>query len=434
MRQELNLCVMFGVIVMITIAGVANAHDIKFGERPDGLVLEISIEERDVFPLEPIRFAVSLTNTTDSKFTHVPSLHPRLDDFRILVSKDGKDYGEFQSTDGYLPSLATLGEDRVLFPGKKISHEGYLYVSEVPTSEGKTEVSYLFPEPGTYNIKGVLKSFDKTYEMTSNVLTKRVKEPPASEKEAYEFIRSASEMHSGFLLGIHHYFLESRITLRHASIGKNDPLKAQMEFLERFPDSYYARYLFYSRGMVYKNRFLYSAENLNEALEYLEKAGYSEGFLFGDQALASAAKIRFKINDLDKAAEYIETLDERYPDSVFTREAKSGYQRMLRIESDPSYLMKQNQKFFDVLLVLVTDPGNSGSKRSLWAVENLLQSFSDRVSVEEVEGFLDKIAPHVGEDQKQIDKIAELRKLAHERLKPAEVPAPDPDAETPSSE
>ena len=97
-------------------------------------------------------------------------------------------------------------------------------------------------------------------------------------------------------------------------------LEKQEEFISRFPESRYSRYLYVSLGLTYRKL---GGPYLQRGISLLEKAANYEDFIYAPTALGSLVTTRLRQGELEKAKEYLAILKSKFPDSPATRVAAS---------------------------------------------------------------------------------------------------------------
>ena len=300
----------FCVVVLMLLSHMASASN-DFSQ----LTFQISTQSPTAFPMEPIPVTISLSNNTDSSIWACPAIRPdpanttpNTGICEIFVRSEDSEFEFFPTADWICISNEKKSVE--LVPGFKRQVTGFLYFAQptLPHSFDPNNFSkqHLLPAPGNYQIKAVLNSRDRPPgRIESNILTIKVLQPEGVNGLAYEYMKSVRKPY--FLMRIF------------GQVGRGKKayfVSAQEDFLERFPDSKYARYVKYSLGLTYT---LEKGDYLTPGIKMLEQAADDEGFFLAKDALMRLVKISLQSDTVDKAQGYHNILKTRFPDSLENR-------------------------------------------------------------------------------------------------------------------
>ena len=278
----------------------------------ESLTLKISVEQKDLLPMEPVQVAISLANETDrpvlarTYFTAKSGLS-----LKIFFSTEDGPFKEVSPADWPVGLVEQIDAKGITFaPGWKHALTAILYRAQTADAD-KVDVwwRYLLPSPGTCRIKATLKDLDGKKEIESNVLTIKAREPVGEDAQAYAFLKNLQVRKDkdarGRLIAYSSFLMSS---------GSPEVEAKQEEFLSKFPNSRYARYLYYTLG----NKYSWGKGDggIQRGLEYLEKAGGYKDFFPAPKALGYLVEACVKQGNLEKARQHLATLQEKFPESV----------------------------------------------------------------------------------------------------------------------
>jgi len=311
--------------VCATVVALCNLNAAMAAPEPgslESLTLKISVEQKDLLPMEPVQVAISLANETDK---------PVLARTLFISSAGGPPQVFFSTGDGPFQKIspADWPDKNVIIPpggeqfapGWKKTLTAILYCVRTGDAE-KVDVGwrYLLPSPGTCRIKATLKDVDGKQQIESNVLTIKAREPVGEDARAYAFLKDLEGRKDKDAQG-------RRITYSGflTSLGSPEQEAKQEEFLSKFPNSRYARHLYYSLGHMYS--WGKGNGGIRRGLEYLEKAGGYKDFFLAPKALGYLVEACVKQGDLKKARQHLATLQEKFPDTESARVAAHHVQQ-----------------------------------------------------------------------------------------------------------
>jgi len=304
--MRIGSVVYMGIVCMLlrSLCGVLEAQESHGFE---DLTLEISTTMEEVLPMEPMPISITLSNETASAIKGHTQVDPGIGLTKTYAAKGDGPFVEFKSSDWLL--ITGIGAEEVIKPGFHESVSGYLFYAR-PDPIGKgTRGQYLFESPGTYRLKATFTDLSGEATIESNVLTIRVKEPTGPNAAAYEFLRSLSQdktpnlPYGDFLL---------RTFGRSITSESQKVLDRKEEFVSRFPDSEYAKYVYYSLGDDYR---LGVGKGVERGIDYLKKAASYERFFLAYQAMTKLIDTLAEQNRTQEAEDYKKLLASRYPDS-----------------------------------------------------------------------------------------------------------------------
>jgi hypothetical protein len=273
---------------LIALSGVAAAEP-----RFEDLTLQIRAMNDTIFPMEPVRLRITLTNGTLQPILAHDSLHPGIGALKLYVAGETEQFHLTQA--GSTLAISIGGHRRVLPPGFGRSEQHNIW-------HGKTANSPFgspFPVPGEYLLKAALTSRSGKSKIESNVVKVRVMEPEARDEEAWEYLKKRELKNEYFFL---------------CSGGNSVPKE---EFVGRFPNSRYAVYGHYALGVSY-----YTNKDLDKARAHLEKVAEKKGFFFGDKVLHYLMKISLRKGAVEEARSHFSALKADYPSSTLIRTAE----------------------------------------------------------------------------------------------------------------
>jgi hypothetical protein len=265
------------------------------------LTLEISTDTKDIIPMEPLPITITLSNKTDKVIMAINVIDPSFGLTSIYVQNGNKPFEIFKSADWGLRS--TLRIERALEPGFKESVDSYLFYAHPDNLETSNRGQYLFETSGRFHIKAIYTDSQINKSIESNILSIEVKEPKGDDANAFQYIKSIQDdtnkkvYYGNFLLW---------------PIGKSEIDEKQNEFIRKFPNTKYSRFLYYTLG---KRDILQDREKLKLGIEYLEKAASYENFLFAEDSILKLINTFTEIGETEKARKYKEILAQRFPNS-----------------------------------------------------------------------------------------------------------------------
>ena len=288
------------------------ANDYDYGDL-EGLTLEISTDIKEIIPIEPLPVTITILNKTDKIIKAFSvAIDPSFGLTRFYVSKKNQPFEVFRAADWPSESIGRL--ECSLKPGYRQSVDRYLFYANPKDFEKNKRGQYLFEEAGHYRIKAIYTDPKINKSIESNVLSIEVKEPKGEDASAYKFIKNMQDDKS------------NKVFYSNFLLMPYDEMKLQekqIEFIMKFPDSEYTRFLYYTLGI--KN-ILHDSQNLKLSIDYFEKAASYEDFLFAEDSILKLINIFTETGQTDKAREYKELLAKRFP---YSHEGKNYVEEIL---------------------------------------------------------------------------------------------------------
>jgi len=272
-----------------------------------GLTIAIGATVQDILPVEPLPITFTLSNNTANPIAGHVQINPGTGFVQIYVARDDQPFELFHSAD-WASSTGVYARD-ILPPGFQTSVRGYLFYAHLAGMDKGERGRYLFESPGTYRLKATFADLDGEATIESNVLTIRVKEPTGPDTPAYEFLRSLGQARTANLP--YGDFLLT--TFGRSMTSESQRVREEKEeFISRFPDSQYAKYVYYSLGDDYR---LGVGKGVERGIDYLKKAASYERFFLAYQAMTKLIDTLAEQNRTQEAEDYKKLLASRYPDS-----------------------------------------------------------------------------------------------------------------------
>lgn len=205
------------------------------------LTLQIATEEPAPLPMEPIPITISVFNSTENPILGYPVIRPNAGFLKIFVASEAERFKQFKTADWPFVLVPSPKKRTPLEPGYRNEVSGFLYFAS-PAAPHRFDPNalmeqHLLPSPGIYRVKATLKDRYSNQTIESNVITIEVQEPTGENSLAYDFLKEQS----------YPYFLMSTFG-RHWSKRDQAAIRKKEKFLSRFPNSGYARYVYYSLG------------------------------------------------------------------------------------------------------------------------------------------------------------------------------------------
>jgi len=273
----------------------------------EALTLKISVEHKDLLPMEPFQITISFANETDRPVSGHTGIEPGVGFLKIYFSTGDGPFEDVGS--GGWPVAESLVKKTQFAPGWKHTLTAILYGYVQTAGPDRGEPRYLFEAPGTGRIKATFQDLDGKKGIESNVLTIEARQPVGEDARAYAFLKNLHEREDkdarGRPISYHGFLMGS---------GLPEIEAKQEEFLSKFPNSRYARYLYWSLG--YKYSWGKGNGGIQRGLEYLEKAGGYEDFFLAPEALGLLVEACVKQGNLEKARQHLATLQEKFPESI----------------------------------------------------------------------------------------------------------------------
>ena len=271
------------------------------------LTLKITTTVKEVLPMEPMPITITLSNDTDTPITGHIQIDPGCGILKIYVAKADKPFEQFHSSDR--PAITGIRGEDVLKPGFHTSFSGYLFYAHPSKLDKGQRGQYLFESPGVYHIKATFEDLDGEKKIESDVLTIKTTQPTGEDAATYEFLKNLKEnqdkdvYYGNFLLT----WVDRSITAKAQKI-----LDKKEEFISRFPNSRYARYVYYSLGDNYR---LGAGKEVKRGIDLLEKAASYEDFFLAEDSLLKLIETFSEQGETSKAWKYKKILARRFPDS-----------------------------------------------------------------------------------------------------------------------
>ena len=227
--------------------------------------------------------------------------------------------------------MTGIRTEEVIGSGLKKSVKSYLFYAHPSKLRKEKRGQYLFESPGDYRIKVTFEDFEGN-KIESNVLSIEVKEPSGKDAEAYEYLKylpisKDKDVYYG------NFLLRSYVYERPKIFQK------QKEFISKFPNSHYARYLYYSLGLTYCSR----EKEKDEGITLLEKAVGYDDFIFADDTLTKLIEILSKQGKSGKAEKYKEIYTRQFPNTGkgrdYIEEAISRFRKEQKYELVREYAL-----------------------------------------------------------------------------------------------
>jgi len=271
------------------------------------LTLKITTTVQEVLPMEPMPITITLSNDTETPITGHIQIDPGYGILKIYVAKADKLFEQFHSADR--PTLTGIRGENVLKPGFRTSVSVYLFYAHPPNLDKDKKGQYLFESPGVYYVKAIFEDLEGEKKIESNMLTIEVKRPSGEDTAAYEFLRNLKEKQEKDI-----YYRDFLLTTFGHSISPRDQkvLDKKEEFLSQFPNSRYARYVYYSLGDNYR---LGVGKGVKQGIALLEKAASYEDFFLAKDVFLKLIKTLSDQGETDKAWEYKKIFARRFPDA-----------------------------------------------------------------------------------------------------------------------
>ena len=122
------------------------------------LTLKISTEIKEILPMEPLPYIITLSNNTKKTIKGNNDINPGTGFTKIYVATDTNPFELFRSSDQ--PSLTGIVGKSDLISGYSISFNGYLFCAHPENLDKENRGQYLFESPGDYRIKVTFEDFD----------------------------------------------------------------------------------------------------------------------------------------------------------------------------------------------------------------------------------------------------------------------------------
>jgi hypothetical protein len=272
----------------------------------EDLTLQIRCENDTIFPMEPVRLRVTLSNGTLQPILAHEHLDPGIGSLKFYVAGAT---GQFHLTaSGSDLAISVGGHRKVLPPGYERSEQVNMWHGKTANSPFKLP----FPLPGKYLLKAGLTSIDGKSKIDSNVVKVSVMEPEVRDEAAWEYLKKHELKNECFFFN-----------------AAGDPRRMVPidDFVGRFPDSRYAVYGHYALGVSY-----YTNKDLDKARAHLEKVAEKKGFFFGDKVLHYLMRISLRKAAAEEARArgHFSTLKADYPSSARLEIAERDMHRATR--------------------------------------------------------------------------------------------------------
>jgi hypothetical protein len=304
----------FAALVTLSLVGVAQAT--TEANSLQSLTLKILVDQKEILPLEPVQVTLSLANETDTAIlARTIFSHSVGGPLQVFIAAGDGPFQTFDPSDWPIVDYLTNPKGTTFAPGWKDTVSAVLYDTRSGDPD-KTDQPWRFvlPNPGTWRVKATLKDLDGKQQIESNIVTFKAVEPVGEDAQAYAFLKGLQNRkdkdergrhvsYSGFLTSSYLPHVET----------------LQEEFLAKFPNSRYARYLYYTLGRKYSTG--QGKGGIQRGLEYLEKAGGYKDFFQAPEALGHLVKACAKQKDIEQAKRHLATLQKEYPDSPSARYA-----------------------------------------------------------------------------------------------------------------
>ena len=296
-KKWLFLSIVFALLFIFTVFLQAQ----EFGDIEE-LTLEIATETKEIIPMEPLPYAITLSNNTGKPIKCHTQIDPGFGMLKVYIAENRQSFEQFRSSDHVL--IAGMREEVVLEPGFHKSVSGYFFYAHPRNLDKENRGQYLFEIPGDYRIKATFEDFDgRTIE--SNILPIKVKEPNERDVAAYQFIKDMQDDKNKEV-----YY--GNFLLLNSASEKSEIQNKQEEFIKKFPDSEYSHFLYYSIGTRCISE---KGKETKRGIDYLEKAANYKDFLFAEDSILKLIKTFTETGQTDKAREYKEMLAKRFPNS-----------------------------------------------------------------------------------------------------------------------
>jgi hypothetical protein len=293
MSRTMNLVMSLPMLLFGT-AGVSQAD-----EGPGGLTVSVQVSDRHVLPFQPVRVRVTVSNETRNAVVSHTIFAPDDGLLDLYVVHPGGSAERLRSLRGIVGSYRGPLE-RTLEPGFQRHVAGVVYFNDSGNPD-KEFGKYVFPEPGKYQLYAVLKDAAGKEAIRSAVVEVDVQIATGVDAQAQEFLKGVQER---------------RFLLNEASSNSGDRvariLAKQEEFLAKFPDSHYAKYLFNTVGQSYLKGL---GKGREAGIELLKRAAKESPEIAAAPALRTLIEVSLAENDLAGAKAYLKTLKERFPEA-----------------------------------------------------------------------------------------------------------------------
>ncbi len=265
------------------------------------LTLHIAPLSKNPLPVEPVPVTITLSNNTGKPVRGHACIAPNTGFMKLHVAAPKGPFEEFMAGGWPVAGIEEPAE-HALKPGRIDSVDAYLYYD---AGKGR----YVFPASGNYRIKATLRALDGKTQIESNIITVQVKDPVKEDAAAYQFLKELEHKpvegasYAGFLM----------LTFgRNPTAPDRKVLHKQEDFLSKFPESRYARYVAFSLGRSYCAP---GSNKLARGMLSLERAGDYEDFFLAPKALSVLVETCVKQRYFQKARRHLATLKAKFPNS-----------------------------------------------------------------------------------------------------------------------
>jgi len=272
------------------------------------LTLQIATTTGEVLPMEPMQITITLSNSIGKPIAGHSIIDPGSGLLRIYVAKGNQSFEEFRSSDWAFSDIIRV-PDEVLNAGFSSTVSGYLFYAHPANPDKERQGQYLFESPGIYRIKAILKDLKGQEQIQSNILSIKVKQPTGEDAAAYEYLKNLRNEQDKDV-----YYGNFLLTSYGRSIipRTQKVLDKKEEFISQFPNSRYARYIYYSLG---DNYLLGVGKGVEHGIKLLEKAASYKDFFLAEEAMLKLIEVLSKQGETKKVGKYKVIFARRFPKS-----------------------------------------------------------------------------------------------------------------------
>lgn len=260
-RRNLFFVILFSVVYLhSTISILSQSQESNLTARPfTNLTFEIDVPPQTILPLQPIPLIIRQKNMTNEKVLGYKSIGMNKMPFYLQIKKGGSNQSK------------TMGDFSQMF-----AYGSHVNVEIPPNSVIEAKewltlgLNVYFPEPGTYEVKAIIRNENRTQFVESNAINIEIQEPTGTDVNVYNLIKTSRFPES--LFG-GDYFDKTRNTLENIST--------------RFSTSGYSKNAAFVLGEKYFIRREYQKALLN-----LIRLEDDRNFIFAEKVRHYLAEIR----------------------------------------------------------------------------------------------------------------------------------------------